>query len=191
MSQRVQLFVTCLIDGFYPAVGEAVVTVLERAGVEVAFPFDQTCCGQPPFNAGFQDESRRIVHHMLDVLDATEGTIVVPSGSCADMIIHHAPDLVAADPQRSAQAARVAARVREFTTFLVEDLGLTDVGAELEPGSPTTPRATGSATSAFAASLSCSSIRWSASPAAPSLTPKSAVDSAGCLPWRCLTYRRR
>ncbi len=132
MSQRVQLFVTCLIDGFYPAVGEAVVTVLERAGVEVAFPFDQTCCGQPPFNAGFQDESRRIVHHMLDVLDATEGTIVVPSGSCADMIIHHAPDLVAADPQRSAQAARVAARVREFTTFLVEDLGLTDVGAELE-----------------------------------------------------------
>ena len=132
MNPRVQLFVTCLIDGFFPQVGDAVVMVLERAGVTVEFPFDQTCCGQPPFNAGFCDESRRIVHHMLDVLDATEGPIVVPSGSCADMMIHHAPDLVAADPVRSAQAARVAARVREFTTFLVEDLGLSDLGARLE-----------------------------------------------------------
>jgi L-lactate dehydrogenase complex protein LldE len=129
VTRRVQLFVTCLIDGFYPHVGDAVVTVLERAGVTVEFPFDQTCCGQPPFNAGFREESRRIVHHMLDVLDVTEGPIVVPSGSCADMMIHHAPDLVDGDPVRSAQAARVAARVREFTTFLVEDLGLVDVGA--------------------------------------------------------------
>lgn len=132
MTRRVQLFVTCLIDGFYPQVGDAVVTVLERAGVTVEFPFDQTCCGQPPFNAGFREESRRIVHHMLDVLDATEGPIVVPSGSCADMMIHHSPELVSADPVRSAQAKRVAARVREFTTFMVEDLGLTDVGAHLE-----------------------------------------------------------
>lgn len=132
MTQRVQLFVTCLIDGFFPHVGEAVVTVLERAGVTVEFPFDQTCCGQPPFNAGFPEESRHIVHHMLDVLDTTEGPIVVPSGSCADMMIHHAPDLVTGDPVRTAQASRVAARVREFTTFLVEDLGLSDLGARLE-----------------------------------------------------------
>jgi L-lactate dehydrogenase complex protein LldE len=127
---HVQLFVTCLIDGFFPHVGEAVVDVLERAGVTVDFPADQTCCGQPPFNAGFPDESRRIVRHMLNVLDATEGTIVVPSGSCADMIINHAPELLAGD-ELASKAERVAARTRELTTYLVEDLGLADLGARL------------------------------------------------------------
>ena len=132
MSRTAQLFVTCLIDGFFPQVGEAVVDVLERAGVTVEFPADQTCCGQPPFNAGFPDEARRIVHHLLDTLDATEGAIVVPSGSCADMIINHAPDLVAEDPNRAAQAQRVAERTRELTTYLVDDIGVQDLDARLE-----------------------------------------------------------
>jgi L-lactate dehydrogenase complex protein LldE len=57
----------------------------------------------------------------LDVLDATEGPIIVPSGSCAAMIIHHAPELVAADTQYTARAQRVAGRTRELTQFLVDD----------------------------------------------------------------------
>jgi L-lactate dehydrogenase complex protein LldE len=120
-----QLFVTCLVDAFAPQVGEAVVDLLERLGAAVAFPADQTCCGQPPFNAGFHDEARLMAAQTVRVLDATEGTIVVPSGSCADMIIHHIPELLTDDPA----ARRVADRTRELTSFLVEDLGRADVGA--------------------------------------------------------------
>lgn len=136
-TTTVQLFVTCLVDSLFPQVGDAVVDVLEAQGLSVEFPFDQTCCGQPAFNAGYRDEARKIVQHTLDVLDATEGPIVVPSGSCAQMIIDHAPELVHADPEYAAKAGRVARRTREFTSFLVDDLGLTDVGARCAPARAT------------------------------------------------------
>lgn len=126
---KVQLFVTCLVDSFFPEVGEAVVDVLERHGCTVEFPFDQTCCGQPAFNVGYHDQARAMAEHTVAVLDATDGTIVVPSGSCADMMINHSPDLFADDTDLLAAAVRVAARVREFTAFLVDDLGITDAGA--------------------------------------------------------------
>lgn len=119
----VQLFVTCLVDGFFPGVGKATVKLLEDNGCRVEFPFDQTCCGQPAFNAGLRDQARKMARHTVDVLDPTEGPIVVPSGSCADMIIHHIPELLPDDPA----AARVAARVRELTAFLVDDLGVRQV----------------------------------------------------------------
>lgn len=128
----VQLFVTCLVDAFSPQVGEAVVDLFERLELTVEFPFDQTCCGQPAFNAGFRDEARRMAVHTLHVLDATDGTIVLPSGSCADMIVHHTPELVADNPGLTEIARRVAVRTRELTTFLADDLGVTDVGASGE-----------------------------------------------------------
>ncbi|MFZ0492735.1 MAG: (Fe-S)-binding protein [Acidimicrobiia bacterium] len=124
-----QLFVTCLVDMFTPHVGEAVVDLLEGLDVPVEFPEDQTCCGQPAFNTGFHREARRMAVHTVRVLDETEGPIIVPSGSCADMIIHHIPELVADDPQLHEAAERVAARTRELTTFLVDDLGFGNVGA--------------------------------------------------------------
>lgn len=117
----VQLFVTCLVDAFYPAVGEATVELLERSGCTVAFPFDQTCCGQPAFNAGYHDEARAMAAHTVGVLDATEGPVVVPSGSCAQMIVHHIPELLVGTADHSA-AIRVAERTRELTVFLVDDL---------------------------------------------------------------------
>ncbi|MDH3307662.1 MAG: (Fe-S)-binding protein [Acidimicrobiia bacterium] len=123
-----QLFVTCLVDAFYPEVGEATVAVLERAGDTVAFPVDQTCCGQPAFNVGMRDEARAMAVHTLSVLDATEGPIVVPSGSCADMIVHHYADLFEDDPESAGRAARVAGRVRELTQYLVDDKGRSDLG---------------------------------------------------------------
>lgn len=125
----VQLVVTCLVDGFRPQVGKATVLILERLGLRVEFPFDQTCCGQPAFNAGYREQAREMAAHTLAVLDPTEGPIVVPSGSCADMIVHHIPELMAGDPERSLQAERVAARTRELTQFLVGDLGITRVPA--------------------------------------------------------------
>jgi L-lactate dehydrogenase complex protein LldE len=127
--KRVQLLVTCLIDRFFPDTGMAVVEVLERLGVEVEFPDGQTCCGQPAFNAGYVEEARALARHTMDVLAASDAPIVVPSGSCGDMVIHQYEMLLADDPAYSAKAHDVARRTFEFTQFLVDVLGVTDVGA--------------------------------------------------------------
>lgn len=119
----VQLFVTCLVDAFYPEVGEATVEVLEQVGCPVEFPFDQTCCGQPAFNAGFTEEATAMAIHTVGVLDATEGPIVVPSGSCGDMLRHRIPPLLDGTPHHGA-ALRVAARTHELTSYLVDELGV-------------------------------------------------------------------
>lgn len=120
MSETVQLFVTCIIDAVFPQVGRDVVEELERNGAEVEFPADQTCCGQPAYNAGHHRESTEVLLHNLEVLDRTGGPIVIPSGSCADFLIHHGPRLASGDPEKAAMAERVAARIREFTSYVTE-----------------------------------------------------------------------
>ena len=120
MSETVQLFVTCIIDSVFPQVGRDVVEELERNGAEVEFPADQTCCGQPAYNAGHHRESAEVLAHNLEVLDRTAGAIVIPSGSCADFLIHHGPRLASGDPEKAAMAERVAARIREFTSYVTE-----------------------------------------------------------------------
>lgn len=127
--KTVQLFVTCLVDNFFPDVGFAVVEILERLGLTVEFPQAQTCCGQPAFNGGFWDDARAMARHTLDVLSGSSAPIVVPSGSCADMIIHHYPEILAGDPAYAAKASEVAGRTYEFTQFLVDVLGVTDLQA--------------------------------------------------------------
>jgi L-lactate dehydrogenase complex protein LldE len=126
---RVQLLVTCLIDSLFPDVGFAAVAVLERAGIAVEVPPDQTCCGQPAFNSGSWDDARAMARHAIDVLGESDLPVVVPSGSCADMVIHQAPMLLADDPAYGARAQALAARTHELTQFLVDVLGVTDVGA--------------------------------------------------------------
>ena len=125
----IQLFITCLVDSFYPQTGEAIVDILRRLGVDVEFPRDQTCCGQPPFNAGLRAEARPIVEHTIRVFESTKGDIVVPSGSCAHMIKHGYPELFADDPIWLPRAQAVGNRVYEFTEYLVDKLGVTDLGA--------------------------------------------------------------
>jgi L-lactate dehydrogenase complex protein LldE len=127
---KVQLMVTCLVDALAPQVGRATLAVLEEVGCEVEFPRDQTCCGQPAMNVGMVDEAREMAAHTLDVLDATEGPIVLPSGSCTEMIVHHYAKLFAGT-DREDQARRVAGRTRELTQFLVDDLGV-EVAASCE-----------------------------------------------------------
>lgn len=126
--QTVQLVVTCLVDAFYPEVGVATVELLERSGATVEFPYDQTCCGQPAFNAGASDEARRMAEHTLDVLDATLGPIVLPSGSCTDMIVNHYRDLDFDDEYRE-MADRVRDRCHELTSYLVDEAGRSDLGS--------------------------------------------------------------
>jgi L-lactate dehydrogenase complex protein LldE len=126
----VQLFVTCLIDSFYPKTGEAIVDIFHRIGIDVEFARDQTCCGQPAFNAGLRADARPIVEHTIQLFEKTKGDIVTPSGSCAHMIKHGYAEVFADDPQWLPRAQVLASRVYEFTEYLVDKLGVTDLGAQ-------------------------------------------------------------
>jgi L-lactate dehydrogenase complex protein LldE len=126
---HVQLFITCLVDSFYPRTGEAIVDIFRRLGISVEFPRDQTCCGQPAFNAGLRDEARPLAEHTIRVFEATTGDIVMPSGSCAHMLKHNYLELFAEDPAWLPRAQTLASRVYEFTEYLVDKLGVTDLGA--------------------------------------------------------------
>jgi L-lactate dehydrogenase complex protein LldE len=131
MAKRVSLFVTCIVDQVLPEIGMAAVHVLERLGFAVDFPKDQTCCGQPAFNTGFRKEAASVACRCLDALRGAE-YVVVPSGSCAAMITHHFEELFASDPDRLAETRRLAARVWEFSKFLIEVAGAEDVGARYD-----------------------------------------------------------
>jgi L-lactate dehydrogenase complex protein LldE len=129
MAKRVAYFVTCIIDAVFPDIGEAALDVLEKQGVQVEFPEAQTCCGQPAFNSGFQAETRAVAEHFLDVFKGYDA-IVTPSGSCAAMVHHYYPELFTNHPRRD-EAMQIASRTFEFTQYLVDELGVTDVGATL------------------------------------------------------------
>jgi L-lactate dehydrogenase complex protein LldE len=120
VPKSVHLFHTCLVNELDPDVGMAAVRVLERAGIAVQVPADQTCCGQPAYNAGFHDEARQVARHTLQLLSQTRGPIVIPSGSCADMLIHQYAVLFQDDPHMLDTARTVAKRCREFSQFLGE-----------------------------------------------------------------------
>jgi L-lactate dehydrogenase complex protein LldE len=133
-GMRVALFITCYNDLLFPDVGQAMVRLLRRLGQEVEFPAEQTCCGQMHFNSGYQDACIPLVERFAAAF-AGYDAIVTPSGSCAAMVRHHHP-LVAAlaagqDASTGLPAAveAVAPRVFELTEFLVDVLGVTDVGA--------------------------------------------------------------
>lgn len=119
---KVNLFVTCLADTFHPSAARAAAAVLERMGKEVTVPPNQTCCGQPLFNAGYRDEAAAVARRFLDTFGPTEGPIVVPSSSCAAMVRHHYPVLFQGDRERLRAAEAVAARTFEFSEFLVRHL---------------------------------------------------------------------
>ncbi len=125
----VQLFVTCLVDSFYPQTGEAVVDIFQRLGVNVEFAPDQTCCGQPNFNAGLRVEARAIAEHTIRIFERTKEDIVTPSGSCAHMFRHGYPELFQGDSAWLPRAEALANRVYEFTQYVVDKLGITDLGA--------------------------------------------------------------
>ncbi len=131
-TKTVQLFVTCLVDSFYPQVGLATAALLKKQGYTVAFPLNQTCCGQPAFNAGHWSEAKVMAQHTLDVLAETEGPIILPSGSCTAMITHHFKEVLGDDPVYTQKLQNVTERTYELTQFLVDELGLQDVGAHCQ-----------------------------------------------------------
>ncbi len=127
---RVALFITCFNDTMFPGTGRAVVTVLERLGHTVEFPQEQTCCGQMHFNTGYRPDAVPLVARFARTF-AEYDAVVTPSASCAGMIHENHPVLAQeygpAPLQR--QVAELVPRVHEFTEFLTDVLGVTDVGA--------------------------------------------------------------
>jgi len=127
---RVALFVTCLADAMFPQAAKATAAVLQRLGHDIVFPEAQTCCGQMHINTGYQHQARTLVRHHVEVFEPYDA-IVAPSGSCVGSVRHqHATVARAAgDDRLAARAGQVAARTWELSEFLVDVLGLVDVGA--------------------------------------------------------------
>ncbi len=127
---RVSLFITCFNDTLFPTTGQAVVLLLERLGHTVDFPLAQTCCGQMHFNTGYQREALPLARHFVEVFGDAEA-IVAPSASCVGMVREFYPRLaeVAGDKQLAQAVEALIPRVYDLSEFLVNRLGVEDVGA--------------------------------------------------------------
>ena len=127
---RAALFITCFNDTLFPDTGRATVRVLERLGVEVDFPFAQTCCGQMHFNTGYQREAIPLVRRFVEIFKDYEA-VVSPSGSCVSMVRELYPMAaeLADDNQLIYLVKELASKVFELSEFLVERLKVTQVGA--------------------------------------------------------------
>ena len=127
---RVALFITCFNDTIFPQTGKAVVTLLERLGHTVEFPFGQTCCGQMHYNTGYQREAVPLVRRFVEVFEDAE-VVVSPSASCVGMVreLYLEAAELAEDAALAKAVATLAPRVFELSEFLVRKLGIEDVGA--------------------------------------------------------------
>ena len=127
--------VTCLVDQLFPEVGVSVVNLLRRLGVDVDFPPDQTCCGQPLYNAGFKSDAKELAARTLQIFgkrpdQEDQPYVVAPSGSCASLVRVVYPEMFEDDPDLHAAAVELAGRTYELSEFIVEVLEITDVGAK-------------------------------------------------------------
>ena len=127
---RVALMVTCINDAMFPDVGKAVVRLLRRLGVDVEFPQAQTCCGQPMVNTGYLDEAVPVVRTFADAFEGYDA-VVTPSGSCAGSARHqHAiVGRRSGDESLQRRLGELSPKVYELSEFLVDVLGVEDVGA--------------------------------------------------------------
>ncbi|TAF98266.1 MAG: (Fe-S)-binding protein [Bacteroidetes bacterium] len=127
---EVSIFIPCFIDQLYPQIGFAMVKVLQKAGCTVRYNPNQTCCGQPAFNAGFRAEAKEVCSKFLKDFEGND-YIVVPSASCAGFIKNYYPDLFD-NSYAHLQVQELEQRVVEFSSFLVNVLGVTQLGASFQ-----------------------------------------------------------
>jgi L-lactate dehydrogenase complex protein LldE len=128
---RVGFFVTCLVDLMRPSIGFAAIRLLEAGGAEVYVPPTQTCCGQPAYNSGDRADAKALAAKVVAEFEGCDW-LVAPSGSCSGMIRTHYADLFAGDPAMSRRVAALAAKTRELTQFLVDELKLAAVPGRFE-----------------------------------------------------------
>jgi L-lactate dehydrogenase complex protein LldE len=124
---RVSLFIPCIVDLVLPGIGESTAAIVRHAGQTPVYHQEQTCCGLMAYNSGFRDEARQLARHFIEVFEADE-TIVSPSGSCVHMVKNRYPELFEAEPAWRRRALALAPRVFELSQFLVDRLGITDLG---------------------------------------------------------------
>lgn len=129
-GKTVALFATCINDTMFPTTPKAVVTVLERLGCRVVFPKSQTCCGQMLTNTGYYDEAVPSVRNYVRTFEDYD-YVVGPSGSCIGAVRHQHPMLAehAGDKALKSASEELVKRTYDFSEFLVDVLGVTDVGA--------------------------------------------------------------
>ncbi|HEX6486806.1 MAG TPA: (Fe-S)-binding protein [Nocardioidaceae bacterium] len=127
---KVALMVTCFNDAMFPDTGKAVVTLLDRLGVDVEFPESQTCCAQPMVNTGYLDEAVPVVRNFVAAFDGYDA-IITPSASCAGSVRHQHGTVArrSGDPALEAKVSDTSPRIYELSEFLVDVLEVEDVGA--------------------------------------------------------------
>ncbi len=126
--KNVSLFIPCTVNLFLPHIGEATVTLLRRLGINPVYHEEQTCCGQPAINAGYQKEAQKAAKHFIKVFGDDE-QVVSPSGSCVCTVKYHYPELFENEPEWRRRAEELAPRMFELSQYLVDVLKVEDVGA--------------------------------------------------------------
>ena len=126
---KVQLFIPCFIDQLYPQTAFNMVKVLEKAGCDVEYNTNQTCCGQPAFNAGFCDEAKAVAEKFLKDFDSVD-YVVAPSASCVGFIRNYYPGLFDNTSSRN-KMKDLGKRTYEFSEFLLNVLKQEDFGASM------------------------------------------------------------
>jgi len=126
---KAQLFITCLGDQFYTSTLQNMTRLLERLGVELLFPPEQTCCGQPLFNNGFEEKTCAVARNFLHAFGQFNAPIISPSGSCVGMVKHHYRELFPEGTPEHELAVDISSRIYELTEYLVNVLKVTNVGA--------------------------------------------------------------
>ena len=130
-KQPVTLFVQCLVDSLYPEVGNSLVRLFENLDIPIHVPLDQTCCGQPAFNSGYRKEAAIAAKRFIEIFERSP-VIVCPSGSCVDMVKHQYPGLFEQGSSWHKRALGISAKIFELTEYLVDVLGIEDVGASFQ-----------------------------------------------------------
>ena len=123
---RVGFFVTCLVDLMRPSIGFAAIELIEAGGAEVFVPPTQTCCGQPAYNSGDRADAKALAAKVVAEFEGCD-FLVAPSGSCSGMIKTHYADLFTDDPAMAKRVEALAAKTRELTEFLVDELKVASV----------------------------------------------------------------
>ncbi|MDA3789671.1 MAG: (Fe-S)-binding protein [Desulfobacula sp.] len=127
-NKTITLFIQCLVDSLYPEVGHAMAHVFEKLDIPVYIPLNQTCCGQPAFNSGYRKEAGKAAKRFIEIFENAD-TIVCPSGSCVDMVKHQYPNLFKDGSLWKKRAKAISKKIFELTEYLVDVLGIKDVGA--------------------------------------------------------------
>ena len=126
---KIQIFIPCFIDQLYPATAFNMIKVLEKATCQVSYNTNQTCCGQPAFNAGFWDEARDVAEKFIKDFEGTE-YIVSPSASCTGFVRNYYTKLFENSTRHNA-VRDLGKRIYEFSEFLTDILKIENYGAEL------------------------------------------------------------